>query len=192
MNLIRFQIGKVEEILEIGDDEDDQRPDSKDSWTKWLRSKKDGKDRRERIQEMLPKLNAVLSLLNIGLQTLAVQPELCRRVQPGTDIVFLRAGYAKAKRLLQEFQFGRMSRYCLARGEWWCQGGGSSNATADKTMSNEGRAEVWLCVESGGSAKGKKLQLEVRGLEELDDESKSGEGEDGVLLAILPVAVKHV
>lgn len=98
--------------MEIGDEDHDDRPEGKESWARWLREKKDGKDRKDRISEMLPKLNNAVSLLNLGLSTLAAQPAICARVQPGTPILFVPDAAVKARRMVEEFLFGRGSF-------WW-------------------------------------------------------------------------
>ncbi|CAD7933352.1 unnamed protein product [Amoebophrya sp. A25] len=167
--LIKFQIGKVEEILEIGTaehEDEDERPDSKESWGKWLRSKKDGKERRERIAEMLPKLNAVISMLSLGLQTLAVQPEVLRRVQPGAPMCFVPAAYAKAQRLLEEVLFGRVTSLGLCCGQWWQR---EVKSAAKKTvLVCKGPATVCLSKD----AKSKNLQLSIAAAPPQDEDDE--------------------
>ncbi|CAD7933981.1 unnamed protein product [Amoebophrya sp. A120] len=188
--LIRFQIRKVEEILDIGSDEDDERPDSKESWTKWLKTKKDGKDRRERIAEMLPKLNAVISLLNLGLQTLSVQPQLCKRVQQGAPFAYSNSVtttiYNKAKRLLQEFLFGRCTSCLLCCGELWEQKGPPSGKGSNSE--HLGKADVWLVLdEEKSNTREKKLLLKIKPNPDDLDEEDSGESWEDV---VIPLAFK--
>jgi hypothetical protein len=62
-----------------------------------------------------------MAALNLAMSSLACQPTLSASIQPGTKLYYSTEAAAKAKRLLEEFLFGRINRMVLCQGVWWSE-----------------------------------------------------------------------
>lgn len=172
VSLVKFLIARVECILEKDEVEGDERPAGKESWSKWLQHKKDGKERKERILEMLPKLNGAVTMLNLAMNTLACQPALCARVQPDCCFYFVPDAFAQARRLLQEFVFGRVTSQHLCGGVFWSKEVGSSSSAV--LLQNMGACHVVLERQQGGNG----VQLRFRCAENAADDEEADDFDD--------------
>jgi len=158
VQLCSFVLGTVEKLIEKEDGEEG-RPNSRDSWRAWISSKKDGKERKERIVEILPKLTHAICALNLALTALQCRVDV-RQISFGSSFTFVPDAFRGARRLLQEFEFGRLTHALVCHCILWK----TEHHSGSSMLVEKGKASVSL-QESGET-----LALRFECIADEDDE----------------------